>query len=519
MALAWIALLRDAHPSLRHVILAAVLGHDVQVAPWFDARGLAPCQLDAWAVRLLVRSSRLGLAVGEVHAVRGLEGAARLCERYLGRLQPRGPRPPGWWTSLGPSRRTVWQWRRCLESPLLCDVVSHPSWPGIPPEVAEAILEAFYFADSRLEAQLRAQVDELLGVVARTAPRRGLRLVEEFAQLATAGRKPARLLPWAVRLAVLASGASASRSARTGRALAALMDAALQAGQPELVFGLPAGTLRLLDEAAVIPGRALLLSDGLAVLGELWPALVRDALMETARVVGSAHRAFARQLLAGTTPGLAGVRAAMLEGMGRGLPLDLRRPADRHAVQMLAGLHRSRRGLRRFLSRGCPARPAHPANAAWLRRHPRLDVAAWMHGLVREVDVRGHGTVRLAVEREPLEALRLGTHTGTCLGLGGSWLDAAAAFVLDVNLQVVFARREDGHVLGRQALAVTDTDELAVGTVYPGNAPAEVTWAFLSYDLELSDRLGLPLAARDHELRPIVSREYYDDGVWSVVAD
>ncbi|QRK06882.1 hypothetical protein JQX13_43620 [Archangium violaceum] len=49
------------------------------------------------------------------------------------------------------------------------------------------------------------------------------------------------------------------------------------------------------------------------------------------------------------------------------------------------------------------------------------------------------GEVTLSLEQDTLEALRLGTHVGSCLGLNGL-CDCSAAVVLDVNKRVLYAR-------------------------------------------------------------------------------
>ena len=57
----------------------------------------------------------------------------------------------------------------------------------------------------------------------------------------------------------------------------------------------------------------------------------------------------------------------------------------------------------------------HPATREWLARHPEFPVDAWCRGIARSYDHPQHGRIRIAVEQDPLEVLRLGTHVASCL--------------------------------------------------------------------------------------------------------
>lgn len=215
-----------------------------------------------------------------------------------------------------------------------------------------------------------------------------------------------------------------------------------------------------------------------------------------------------------------------VEAMGRGLLLDRRHAALRHALEMLRFSHGNRRGLRRLLQAIADGRPPaeylirHPSTQAWLRRHPRVDAEKWTRGVSAPIQVAGLGKVGLAVEQDPLEALRLGTYVGTCLGLGQTCAYSAAAVVLDVNKQVVYARNARGRVLARQLVALSEDDRLVCFQVYPDSASDSVKSAFLEFDLRFAEALDLPfcevLENDFPEIAHILSQEWWDDGVWDV---
>jgi hypothetical protein len=123
------------------------------------------------------------------------------------------------------------------------------------------------------------------------------------------------------------------------------------------------------------------------------------------------------------------------------------------------------------------------------------------------------------VEPDPLEALKLGTYVGTCLGRGGNLEYSAAAVVLDVNKQVVYARDRRGSVVGRQLLAISEADELVCFAVY-GTARVDLLEPlFRDHDRAFASRLGLALfggsaAAEHYEIATILSRAWWDDLPW-----
>ena len=66
----------------------------------------------------------------------------------------------------------------------------------------------------------------------------------------------------------------------------------------------------------------------------------------------------------------------------------------------------------------------------------------------------------IRLEQDPLEVLKMGTYVGSCLGLGGGLTYSAAAALLDVNKQVLYARDEQGTVIARQLVAISDDNQL-----------------------------------------------------------
>ena len=126
-----------------------------------------------------------------------------------------------------------------------------------------------------------------------------------------------------------------------------------------------------------------------------------------------------------------------------------------------------------------------------------------------------------AVEHDPLEALKLGTYVGSCIGLGGQLSDSAAAVVLDANKHVAYARDARGAVIGRQLVAISEQDKLVCFWVYGTVERAVLEPLFLAFDQAFSRALGLPLYGHPHDpsdayaIASILSHEWWDDTAWT----
>ncbi len=229
------------------------------------------------------------------------------------------------------------------------------------------------------------------------------------------------------------------------------------------------------------------------------------------------HRqAIARRLLPFR---LALLRQLALEELDRGVGTDLRDASERHALQMLGTTHPNRRLLRRVLRLPASARreflEGHARSRAWLARHPRLDATLWARGPRLEVATGDGRPVRVEMEPDPMEVLRMGTRVGSCLSLGGICSGSAVAAMADVNKRLVVAHDERGTFVARQLVAVAEDDQLICFPVYPLGAAAAVQDAFERYDRELAGALGLALCTGgDYEVAEILSRYSYDDGIW-----
>ena len=247
-------------------------------------------------------------------------------------------------------------------------------------------------------------------------------------------------------------------------------------------------------------------------LGTL-PAPIRDACV----------RGFTASPGEALRPALARLEQAAIDALSAGFPAAVRAQAEPHALQMQQMIDDNRKALRKFLLAHWQGhtgyRQTHPLTQRWLAAHPAVLLETWQRGVTLRTETE-LGGVTLSVEQNPLEALKLGTYVGSCLGLGGSFAHSAAAVVLDINKQVVYARNGRGAVVGRQLVAVSEANQLVCYEVYPLSAQEKLASAFAEFDAHLAAALALPLyrqeQTEDYEIAHILSHAWWDDGAWNL---
>jgi hypothetical protein len=128
--------------------------------------------------------------------------------------------------------------------------------------------------------------------------------------------------------------------------------------------------------------------------------------------------------------------------------------------------------------------------------------------------VLGGETHSLAIERDPVEVLRMGIPFDTCLSLDKG-CNAASTVInaADANKRVIYLRDASGRILARKLVAVSRKDELVGYNLYVAAKEKReaVAAAFLALCQELGRDAGLPLAAQG-EPQQIHEGFWYDDG-------
>jgi len=266
--------------------------------------------------------------------------------------------------------------------------------------------------------------------------------------------------------------------------------------------------------------KLLQLIDTVDAAGSMVPRALRDQragrrVLSDAQV--ACHQAKLRQRLPEIR--LAAIRSAVIAHLERSIGLQRTTREALEALELLQQAEGNRRGLRRFLRAHLAGDPdyllRHPATVAWARRHPGIDLATWTRGIDHHFTTGGRA-VSIRLERDPLEVLKLGTYVGSCLGLGGSFACSAAAVVLDINKQVLYARDDRNAVLARQLVAISDDDQLVPFSVYPLSTAPGLLRAFREVDRQLAAALAIEQVSADqrYSIENILSQEWWDDGAW-----
>ncbi|MGV7220981.1 MAG: hypothetical protein ACQ9MH_05635 [Nitrospinales bacterium] len=225
----------------------------------------------------------------------------------------------------------------------------------------------------------------------------------------------------------------------------------------------------------------------------------------------------------------------ILDTLSKNLPISKEDENHMHTLQFLNVIEENRRPIKRFIKALHEGKSdyleTHPVTQKWITRHKIIPLKKWTSGFNFTGDTEKHGTVTITLEQNPMEVLKMGTYVGSCLGLGGDYSYNAAATVLDINKQVLYARNSENKVVGRQLIAISKKNDLVCFEVYPINVSLEVKDLFCEYDLMLADFLGLnlyedsdkpvkPKKKKDgefenyYEIENILSSEWYDDYAW-----
>jgi hypothetical protein len=208
------------------------------------------------------------------------------------------------------------------------------------------------------------------------------------------------------------------------------------------------------------------------------------------------------------------------EALAGDLGADL---ADRnavHALELMSEGDGNKRALRRFLKTHFEGNTRylerHAETRAWFARHPMIEERLWTVGIESAGDIAPHGPVAIAMEHDPLEALKLGTYVGSCLSPGGLCAYSAGCVVLDVNKQVLYARDARRTVVARQLVAISREGELVCFSVYPRSTRPALKALFREHDAAFAAALGVPLhrdtpGGKGYTIELVIAHEWWDD--------
>ncbi len=445
-------------------------------------------------------------------------------------------------------------WEQCGLRPGLGECLEQTDWTGLTPDAACRCLRLFSTSwdnwselpEAEAEAKwaaVRPQVGAMLALLQSVPPEYQEKCVWHLIEYLWQWDTPKELqanLPSALvltrRLCRLPFAEKNDPTAATADFLAHLLSA-----QRERFLQAPDISFRRLEQACRRENDARLVSQGTWVLTRYQAEFTTQCfekdpvrLFKAAKLLGTLPepttnkivRAFAPSSEEAVRAGLARLELSALAALAQGFSPEIRDRTEKHALQMQQVIRHNRVALRKFLAAHWEGwtdyRQTHSLTRRWLAAHPGLALETWQAGVVLCAETRTWGAVTLTVEQDPLEALKLGTYVGSCLGLGGSFTYSAAAVVLDINKQVIYARDKRGSVAGRQLIAISEEEQLVCYEVYPMSAQKELSGAFAEFDKRFASVLGLPIyndnEAEDYTIAHILSHDWWDDYAWNLAA-
>lgn len=109
------------------------------------------------------------------------------------------------------------------------------------------------------------------------------------------------------------------------------------------------------------------------------------------------------------------------------------------------------------------------------------------------------------------------------LGLGGVCSYSTVAVLLDINKQVLYARNQEGTILARQLIAISQSEELVCFYIYPEGTNNNIKKAFYEYDIRFADALSIKVYQYskdrddDYNVENIIAPSWWDDCAWDFV--
>ncbi len=145
-----------------------------------------------------------------------------------------------------------------------------------------------------------------------------------------------------------------------------------------------------------------------------------------------------------------------------------------------------------------------------------INVVPWMDEAPVLTKTHHEHVITFTLERDPLEVFRMGGHFKTCLSPGAFNYFSVFANAGDVNKQVLYGRREDGTVIARCLLALSDEGGIVTFHPYSHDKGLKFRTVLKRYVLQLAKEMNT-IVLGGGTVSTLVSPDWYDDGSIDVV--
>lgn len=255
-------------------------------------------------------------------------------------------------------------------------------------------------------------------------------------------------------------------------------------------------------------------------LASLERRLVAPRLPSPARLARLADKLERATVTIGLARFTVQANAAATERMERTFGANLPQPLDRRTQEIVLGLlsldEPDRVLAGRLLRVRTGPRPwdlrDDPANATFLAamHDAGVDPTPWLDSTPSAVTAADGTLLELALCSDPLEVFAMGAHFQTCLSPDGGNFFSVLANAADINKRVLYAR-QDGRVIGRCLLAITEGFALLTFNPYCHDGALDFATCVRGFALDLAARMKTCVVALG-EVRRLVARDWYDDG-------
>lgn len=152
-------------------------------------------------------------------------------------------------------------------------------------------------------------------------------------------------------------------------------------------------------------------------------------------------------------------------------------------------------------------------------REKGLNVDVWLSEFPAHFSVPNvSGPLRISIEQNPIEILKMGVYFSTCLSFDGINAFSSIANATDLNKRVIYVRNTAGKVLARKLIAISDRWKLMGYNNYciyeSDTMSTPIKQALHKYAKVFAEECGIPLGDGEQVPR-IVSDCWYDDGTVS----
>ena len=155
-----------------------------------------------------------------------------------------------------------------------------------------------------------------------------------------------------------------------------------------------------------------------------------------------------------------------------------------------------------------------------------INVGKWLSPQPMLATVNGM-KIKLEIEKDPLEIYQMGTYFNTCLAQGGCNETSVLANAARANLQVIYARTEDGALIGRQLIAINqemkligyncyvNTDQLWKNAKLPEPEYKQIVAEFARFAARIASAANVRVCFDEDPPGPesLGNLFWYDDGV------